>query len=509
MSSFVTFACRVLVWMLFVSAALGPAAIAQAVSGASQNQAIGIADSGTALPAADDPDGTASSVPDPWEILPGVFGGASSTAVPLPIPKSRKWDWKASTVQTLEFTLVNHLFRLAMDPSLRNQLLHKPFIHDWFVSYGGYNLKRWGDGDDFMVNDVGHPLQGAVTSRIFLQNNPRSFVPISKNRDYWVPWAQSMIWAAAWQVQWKVGPLSETSLGNAGGWMYVPDCGGQRSCLNNPKYPKSPTNNTGLTDWIVTPLVGGAWVLAEDTLERYVVAPVAREHRILGGRILRACLEPSRDFAALFAGTVPWEMANAEDNFIPHNHPKPLKLDADPEVFVPRWEIGTQYTNISLPVLKAGCGTGCRENISGFGFNLDHHFTRQIAFDSTVNLLPGQDGASGMTQGMFGLKVGESFKHWGLYAKVRPGFIYYENAYPGGGSTSPTNLTRFAWDLGGILELYTSGQGTLRLDAGTTVVRYLADAPDQHTSQIGSLLSTQYYVNQGNLQISAGYVHRF
>src|SRR5947199_8566246 len=28
----------------------------------------------------------------------------------------KRWNWKASTVQSLEFTLVDHAFRLAMDP---------------------------------------------------------------------------------------------------------------------------------------------------------------------------------------------------------------------------------------------------------------------------------------------------------------------------------------------------------------------------------------------------------
>jgi hypothetical protein len=412
-------------------------------------------------------------------------------------------------VQTLEFTAFDHLFRVLMDPSLRYQLAHKPFIHDWFASYGGYNLKRWGDGDDFVVNDVGHPLQGAVMSRIFLQNNPRSFVPISKTRDYWVTFGQSILWAAIWEVQWKVGPLSETAFGNAGGWIYVPDCGTARSCLNNPKYPVPPTNNTGLTDWVITPLVGGAWVLAEDTLERYVVAPVARKHRIFGGRILRGCLEPSRDFAALFAGKFPWQLANAENDFSPRTRPKQVKASETEEDSVPPWEIGTQYTNISLPVLKDGCRTGCRENVSGMGFVFDRNITRRIAFDSTVNLLPGQNGAPAMMQGMFGARVGERFQHWGVFARIRPGFIHYDSAYPGGGSTTPTSLSRFACDFGGIVEAYTSRSSTLRLDVGTTVVRYLADAPDARISPLGSLLSTQYYVTQGNFQVSAGYVHRF
>jgi hypothetical protein len=482
-------------------------AAAQIVSDADRTVAMARATDTTPVTAAETPNAPINLPAPP--LLPPAMPVVPLPISPPDIPKPKKWDWKASTIQTLEFTAFDHAFRVVMDPSLRSSLVHKPFIHDWFASYGGYDLKRWGDGDDFVVNDVGHPLQGAVTSRIFLQNNPRSFVPVSKNRDYWITLGQSMLWAAIWQAEWKVGPLSETSIGNAGGWLYVPDCGTSPSCLNNPKYPKPPTNNTGLSDWVISPLVGGLWVLGEDTIERFIVAPVARNHRIFGGRILRGCLEPSRDFAALFAGKFPWQLANAENNYMPSSHASAPKVPAFTEEAPRKWEFGTQYTNISLPVLKSGCRPGCRENISGFGFNIAHDFTRWFGIDSTVNVLPGQDGSAPMTQGMFGAKFGERFQHWGVFAKIRPGFIYYENAYPGGGDTTPGSLTRFAWDFGGIVEAYTHGGGTFRVDLGTTVVRYLADAPDRNISPLGSLISNQYYVNQGNLQVSAGYVHRF
>jgi hypothetical protein len=327
---------------------------------------------------------------------------------------------------------------------------HKPFVHDWFVSYTGYNLHRWGDGDDFIVNDVGHPLQGAEFARVFLQNDPRSWTPISATRDYWITRLKSMAWSAAWEVQWKVGPLSETSIGNAGGWIYVPDCGTNPSCLNNPKYPKPPTNNTGLTDWVLTPTIGLLWIIAEDTLDRYVVTPAARNHRILGGRVLRAILEPSKDFAALFAGKLVWQLPQQENNFVAtakthaqHVEEKSLLFD--------RWEIGAQYTGISLPVLRPGCPTGCRQYNSGAGLTFAYNVNDSLGFDSAVSLLPAQGGSKGMVEGLFGLKVGKRFDHWGIYGKVRPGFIYYEEALPGGGVQTPEEMSRFALDLGGIV----------------------------------------------------------
>jgi hypothetical protein len=191
--------------------------------------------------------------------------------------------------------------------------------------------------------------------------------------------------------------------------------------------------------------------------------------------------------------------------------PKPEKVKDPNEGPLLHYEIGTQYTNLSLPVLQSGCAAhyGCRENLSGAGFNFNYNFARSFALDSALNLFPGQAGTQGMMQGLLGVKLGERWTHWGLFAKVRPGFLYYHEAYPGGGSTAPTSLSRFVWDFGGIAEVYTHHNGTLRVDFGTTLVRYLSDRTDNSYTQIGGVISNQYYNNQGNLQISTAYVYRF
>ena len=101
---------------------------------------------------------------------------------------------------------------------------------------------------------------------------------------------------------------------------------------------------------------------------------------------------------------------------------RPLRID--------HWEIGTQYSNISLPVLSSQCSSGsCRKNLSGVGLNFDYNLTRGVAFDSTLNFIPGQQGAQAMTQGLFGIKMGGRFDRFGLFGKIRPGFIYYKDAY--------------------------------------------------------------------------------
>jgi hypothetical protein len=418
-----------------------------------------------------------------------------------------KFHWGPALVQATSMTLFAHAWRAAWDPSLRYDLAHKPFFHDWFASYPGYDMSRWNDGDDFIVNDVGHPLGGAALGRVYLQNDDASWVQISKTRQYWGSRLKALAWMAVWSTQFEIGPLSETAFGNQGGWTYVNGCGTALSCLQHPEYGP-PTNNTGWTDFIMTPVVGLLWILGEDTADRYIVTPIARQHHILGRGILGTALEPSRSFASMFAGHAPWHLPAPENNFTYNAIPRPPKQENPNRAPLKRYELGAGYAHISLPVVKSECGI-CRQNNSGFGSNFTFNFTRNIGLDNSVNLLPAQGGSRGMVQGLFGMRLGERFEHWGIFGKVRPGFIYYQEAMPGLGEDHSTSLTRFAWDFGGIIEIYPNRRSSLRFDVGTTMVRYLSDHPDPRMSQLGDLRSNQYYVNQGNFQIGTSYTYRF
>jgi len=426
---------------------------------------------------------------------------------------SDRIHWKPLLIQTAELTVFQHAWRVAWDPGLRYLLAHKPFWHDYGVSLTDYHMDHWSDGDSFVVNDVGHPLEGAAYGRVLLQNNPRSLVRIGMHNGYWTTRLQSLAWMFLGSTQFEIGPLSETNIGNQGGYYYAIHCGAGTppGCVDPSKYTGAGgvTNNTGWTDFIITPVAGLGWILGEDTIDRFIVAPIARGHRIFGGRVLRSALEPSRSFAALFAGKLPWMLPAPESNFVVNQHPKTANARDTNEDPLKHWELGTQYTNVSLLVLKSGCDKACRVNLSGTGFNFNYNFARVFAFDSVVNFLPSQQGTQGMVQGLFGVKPGERWKHWGLFAKVRPGFLYYNEAWPGGGATTTGSLSRFVWDFGGVTEFYTRHNGTLRVDVGTTLVRYLSDRTDTRMARLGGVISDQYYNNQGNFQVSTGYVYRF
>jgi hypothetical protein len=113
-----------------------------------------------------------------------------------------------------------HAFRLANDPGARYNLFHKPFWYDYWAFSANFHMSRWGDGDNFLVNYIGHPMEGAVAADIFLNNDPKGrSARFGKSSSYWYSRLKAMGWAAVFEAYFEIGPVfSEAAIGNEGGY---------------------------------------------------------------------------------------------------------------------------------------------------------------------------------------------------------------------------------------------------------------------------------------------------
>lgn len=220
--------------------------------------------------------------------------GNSSPAAPSLTPVIRadgtkpKFHWRPALWESARFLLVMHAFRLATEPSTRAELKGR-FWGDYFDSVLGYG--GWGDGDPFMVNYIGHPLEGSVAGYIYLQNDDRSRdLAFGKSGAYWKSRLKATAWGAAFSLQFEFGPLSEGSIGNVG---------------REPR--RDGGSYMGNVDLFITPIMGFGWMVAEDALDRYAIIGIERRTR---NRVVRALargfLSPSRSFANMMRGKPPW-----------------------------------------------------------------------------------------------------------------------------------------------------------------------------------------------------------
>ena len=217
---------------------------------------------------------------------PGV--GDSFAAAPAQIGDGPSFRWDSAIKQSMLFLAISHVFRFATEPSTRADM-KGPFWRDYFRSVG--NLRGWGDGDEFLVNYIGHPLEGAVAGFIQIQNDPKGmWQEVGFNKGYWLSRLKALGWAAAFSTQYEIGLLSEASLGNVG------------------LKPSDKSNHPmGYIDLVVTPVMGTAWLVGEDLLDRYVIRYIESKVRNRAVRaIVRSFLNPSRSFANMHRGKLFW-----------------------------------------------------------------------------------------------------------------------------------------------------------------------------------------------------------
>lgn len=234
--------------------------------------------------------GAVAAFGQPVEETGGSADGAVERRVIDPAPAvastpstSNAVEWHNLARQTMLFTGIQHAFRLGTEPGTREGM-KGPF-------WGGYadavgSLHGWGDGDPFLVNYIGHPMQGAVSGYLYIQNDPRARVMrFSRDPRYWRSRMKAMGFAWAYSTWFEIGPLSEASIGKI----------------------QSRRPQQGFVDHVVTPVIGTGWLVTEDFLDEKVILPFERRFNNTFARMMmRSWLNPSRSFSNALRGKVPW-----------------------------------------------------------------------------------------------------------------------------------------------------------------------------------------------------------
>jgi hypothetical protein len=219
-----------------------------------------------------------------------IFGlRASAMDDPAPAPTDSAGDeagsvqWGPLFKESLFFLGVQHGFRLSTDPGVRAGL-NGSFLTGYVDSVE--NLHGWADGDPFLVNYVGHPIQGAVSGDIWIHNDLRyRTAEIGRNRRYWTGRLRATVFAWAYSEEFEIGPISEASLGHT-----------------QARFPQQ-----GFVDQVITPVMGGAWMIAEDTVDRFIIKKIEAHTRNPWLKIAaRGFLNPSRTFANCMELELPW-----------------------------------------------------------------------------------------------------------------------------------------------------------------------------------------------------------
>ena len=102
--------------------------------------------------------------------------------------------WGHALAQSGFLLAIQHSLRMAQQKTRDH--LGGPFWHDYLEAVSG--LHGWDDGNPWTTNYLGHPVMGATTAFIQIQNNPRGatleWAPHS--RRYWTSRLKGLAWSA-------------------------------------------------------------------------------------------------------------------------------------------------------------------------------------------------------------------------------------------------------------------------------------------------------------------------
>ncbi|HLL75072.1 MAG TPA: hypothetical protein VK421_07375 [Pyrinomonadaceae bacterium] len=174
--------------------------------------------------------------------------------------------------------------------------------------------------------------------------------------------------------------------------------------------------------------------------------------------------------------------------------------DEGPDVKEHPFEVGAQLTFIGLnfpevvSTSPAGVFTSSERGVTtaGYGARFAYNVSRHVALEAEVNHLPQRNinevFQNRRTQVFAGVRAGRRWETVGVFAKVRPGAMNFDEygtrgpctvTFPASGPLGCFGEARtfFAADVGGVVEFYPSSRTIFRIDAGDTIIRFREVGP--------------------------------
>src|SRR5579863_5158371 len=250
---------------------------------------------------AESPEGTTESKP-----------ASEGAAHPPVLPKKEGFHWGRALTESFTFLVIEQAYVVHTDFAWVVSENGIPFNHYWrdyMQSLSTWTHSGWNDGDPNWFGYVGHPIQGALTGFIEIQNDPQGAkLEFSKTKAYWGSRFRAGFWNAAYSTQWNLGPLSEVTVEKYGTkdrppWNYDGSYPCTKHCLTG----------VGQIDIVMTPLAGTGWLIGEDFLDKELVRRVedATTNRLLIDTV-RVALNPIRGGANVLHGKPLWYRASRD-----------------------------------------------------------------------------------------------------------------------------------------------------------------------------------------------------
>src|ERR1035438_9100945 len=219
-----------------------------------------------------------------------ALGRVSLEESPFQESKARECGvhWRQLILSAAVFNAFQNTGNLYTSYWYRWETTHGKWWDRYVNSVEAWRWNRWKDDNPFLDDYVGHPMMGAITNNIWIQNDPKGMtLEQSNTRQYWRRMFRAFLFSTFYSFEWKLGPAGEAGIGHSGDHFYG-DPG-----VNS-------TNETGWVELVTTPVGGMLWTLAEDALDKHVIRRLENKSRNPFALLGMMFLNPARSTANIF-----------------------------------------------------------------------------------------------------------------------------------------------------------------------------------------------------------------
>jgi hypothetical protein len=379
---------------------------------------------------------------------------ASGGTTIAPVPSQKEgFHWRRALTESVTFLVIEQAYVVHTDFNWVVSENGVPFNHFWrdyTQSLSEWVHSGWNDGDPNWFGYVGHPIQGALTGFIQIQNDPQGEkLEFSKTKAYWWSRFKAALWNTAYSTQWNLGPLSEVTVEKYGTkdrapWNYNGTYPCSRHCLTG----------VGQIDIVMTPLGGTGWLVGEDFLDKKIVRRVegATQNRLLIDTA-RCALNPIRGAANILHGKHPWYRASrdAQGMSLFSDQKTAVSTSETPKAQVPNHgDVFFGYSHMGAAHCQAifsGATIVCdplsakTSNLIGWNASVEKKYLRYFG---AVADFSGQYGGVSQSNFLFGLRGGASIGRFRPFAQALVGAVHAQE----NGSAASKSDTSFAEALG-------------------------------------------------------------
>lgn len=204
-----------------------------------------------------------------------------------------RMHWKPMLLESALYNAFQNAGNLYTGYWYRYETMHGKWWDRYIASADQWRWDRWSDDNPLLDDYVGHPMMGAITNSIWIQNDPKGMtLEFQNDREYWQSRLRALAWTTFFSFEWKLGPLGEASIGHNGDHFFY-----DHGVL---------TNETGWVELVTTPAGGFGWTVTEDYLDKHVVTKLEDKSRNPVLLTIANFLTPARATANILRFRPPW-----------------------------------------------------------------------------------------------------------------------------------------------------------------------------------------------------------